>query len=79
MDDCRAGVLTALGQALSDLGGVSTMSSWDGTVLYNAQTSMPGETVEAYDAVAHQAFGLKTVPSIPWLNRPTFQQVVEVK
>jgi hypothetical protein len=79
MSDCRAGVLAALGQALSDLGGLSSMSSWDGTTLYNAQTSMTGETVEAYDAVVHQGFGLKMVPNIPWVNRPTFQQVVEVK
>jgi acyl-homoserine lactone acylase PvdQ len=77
--DCRNGVLTALDQALSDLGGIGAKSSWDGTTLYNAQTLMPGTKVEDYDAVVHQAFGLKSVPNIRWLNRPTFQQVVEVR
>jgi acyl-homoserine lactone acylase PvdQ len=79
MSDCRNGVLTALDEALADLGGIGAEASWDGTTLYNAQMSMPGDTVEAYDAVQHQAFGLLTVPSIKWLNRPTFQQVVEVR
>jgi hypothetical protein len=77
--DCRSAVLTALDQALSDLGGLVTKTSWDGTVLYNAQTSMTGEAVETYDAVVHQSFGLKQVPNIRWVNRPTFQQVVEIR
>jgi acyl-homoserine lactone acylase PvdQ len=79
MADCRAGVLTALAQALSDLGGLASQATWDGTVLYNANSPMPGDAVEVYDAVVHQPFGIKTVPHIRWLNRPTFQQVVEVK
>ena len=79
MNDCRSGVLTALDQALTDLGGIAAQGSWDGTTLTNAQTLMSGETVEDYDAVVHQPFGIATVPHIRWLNRPTFQQVVEVR
>ena len=32
-----------------------------------------------FDAVRFRAIGGVTVPSIPWINRPTFQQVVEVQ
>jgi acyl-homoserine lactone acylase PvdQ len=77
--DCRNAVLTALGQALTDLGGIAASASWDGTTLVNAQTGMSGETVETYDAIAQNPIGLMTVPSIRWTNRPTFQQVVEVR
>jgi hypothetical protein len=76
--DCRTAVLTALAQALVDLGGIGNQSKWDGSALFNAQTRSTGQTVEAYDAVAHQSFGLRMLPNIRWLNRPTFQQVVEV-
>jgi acyl-homoserine lactone acylase PvdQ len=32
-----------------------------------------------FDAVRFRAIGAVTVPSIPWINRPTFQQAVEVQ
>jgi acyl-homoserine lactone acylase PvdQ len=32
-----------------------------------------------FDAVRFRAIGGVTVPSIPWINRPTFQQAVEVQ
>jgi acyl-homoserine lactone acylase PvdQ len=79
LGDCRNAVLTALDQALADLGGIGASATWDGTTLVNAQTGMTGETVEAYDEITHTAFGLLMVPSIRWINRPTFQQVVEVR
>lgn len=34
--------------------------------------------VPADDAIVHSANGLTSVPDIHWVNRPTFQQVVEV-
>jgi acyl-homoserine lactone acylase PvdQ len=77
--DCRNAVVTALTQALADLGGWAARDGWDGTTLVNAQTSMTGETVETYDAINHQAFGLLPIAPIPWINRPTFQQVVEIR
>lgn len=79
MDDCRNGVLAALDEALADLGGIGAMATWDGSTLFNPQTLMPGTKVEDYDAVVHQPFGVNSVPHIRWLNRPTFQQVVEVR
>ena len=76
--DCRNGVTTALTQALADLGGWAAHDAWDGTTLVNAQTSMSGETVETYDAIVHQGFSLLPIAPMPWINRPTFQQVVEI-
>lgn len=32
-----------------------------------------------FDAIAFQALGGITQPTIPWMNRPTYQQVVEVR
>jgi acyl-homoserine lactone acylase PvdQ len=78
-DACRAGVLSALQTALTSLGGWESRASWDGSTLVNAQTGMAGEAVETYDAVEHQSFGMMPVPTIPWVNRPTFQQAVEVR
>jgi hypothetical protein len=77
--DCRAAVATALTQALADLGGWAARDGWDGTTLVNVQTLKTGETVETYDAIVHQGFSLLPVAPIPWINRPTFQQVVEVR
>lgn len=77
--DCRNAVATSLAQALTDLGGWAARDNWDGTTLVNVQTLMSGETVETYDAIAHQGFSKLPVATIPWVNRPTFQQVVEVR
>jgi hypothetical protein len=33
----------------------------------------------AYDAVSFRALGGITQPLIPWINRPTYQQAVEIK
>jgi hypothetical protein len=35
--------------------------------------------VETYDAILHTGFSLLPIASIPWINRPTFQQVVEIR
>ncbi|MEA2420865.1 MAG: hypothetical protein QOE60_3071, partial [Thermoleophilaceae bacterium] len=32
-----------------------------------------------FDAVRFRAIGGVTVPSIPWINRPTYQQAVEIQ
>jgi len=80
---CRQAVLTALDSALARLGGFANRASWDGTTLstYSANSSDPaaGKTVETYDAVNHVDLSLLPVPAIHWLNRPTFQQVVEIQ
>ena len=77
--DCRAAALSALDLALTDLGGWSARSSWDGATLVNVQTLMAGETVETYDAIQAQGFSLLPLAQIPWINRPTFQQVIEIR
>lgn len=74
---CRAAVLTALDQALSDLGGLSNQANWDGSQLRYAKSADCGK-VEDCDAVEHTSFSLIPVPPIPWINRPTFQQAVEI-
>jgi acyl-homoserine lactone acylase PvdQ len=80
---CRAAVLAALDSALARLGGIDNQADWDGTTLgvYSARSSDPaaGQTIEDYDAVRHIGLSLLPVPAIPWTNRPTFQQVVEVR
>ena len=77
--DCRNAVLLALSQAVNDLGGLSNIDNWDGSQLANPADGKTGETVETYDAVKHTDFSLLPVPPIRWLNRPTFQQAIEVE
>lgn len=71
-EDCRLAVAGALDAALATLGGLQNQANWDGSQLYD------GTTVEDNDAVAATSFAFLPVPAIPWTNRPTFQQVVEV-
>lgn len=72
---CRAAVLTALDQALADLGGLAAKDSWEGSPLAPAGD----QRVEDADAVKHTAFSFLPVPPIHWTNRPTFQQAVEYR
>jgi hypothetical protein len=78
VSDCRSAVLSALDAALNDLGGINKQKKWDGKTLYNQQTGDTGETAETYDFIQSQAFSFLPVPAMPWVNRPTFQQVVEI-
>lgn len=76
---CRTAVLTALNAALAKLGGFSQEANWDGTQLPTAQYGAPSShTVEDADSIGFTDFSLLGVPNMPWENRPTFQQVVEV-
>ncbi|HUS25019.1 MAG TPA: penicillin acylase family protein [Candidatus Binatia bacterium] len=87
---CRAAVLLALDQAVTDLGGLSAQADWDGSTLSSAPhgcspgmraagCGATGTVVEDYDAVEHTAVSLLPVPTIHWINRPTFQQVIQIK
>ncbi|HEU0196934.1 MAG TPA: penicillin acylase family protein [Nevskiaceae bacterium] len=77
---CRTAVLTALGTAVNTLGGWDNQANWNGTQLPSAQFgSTTGHTVEDYDSIIFTDFSLLGVPNMPWENRPTFQQVVEVR
>ncbi len=75
---CRSAVLTALEQALTTLGGLANQANWDGTQLANQQGEA-GVAVEEYDNVHHTSFSFLPVANIHWINRPTWQQVVQVK
>lgn len=64
---CRAALWGSLAQAAADLEiefGNAAVSSW--------QRSMD------YEDVRHTAAGVATAPAIHWINRPTFQQVVQI-
>jgi acyl-homoserine lactone acylase PvdQ len=52
--------------------GSAKVGSWTA----DAATRAAGLTMPAYDAIGFQTLGLVGQPSIPWQNRPTFQQVV---
>ena len=74
---CRNAVLTAMNQALNDLGGLSNQAAWDGSQLLYAKAADCG-VVEDCDAVEHISFAFQPVPPIHWINRPTFQQAAEI-
>lgn len=76
--DCRNAVLSALTSALSDLGGIGNMAKWDGTTLVN-EAGDKNATVEKYDAIVPVGLSELAVPPIPWINRPTYQQVIEIQ
>jgi hypothetical protein len=75
--DCRNAVLNALDNALSNLGGISNMANWDGTTLPN-EAGDSKATVEKYDSIVPVDLSELAVPAIPWINRPTYQQVIEI-
>jgi acyl-homoserine lactone acylase PvdQ len=75
---CRAAVLTALDQALADLGGLSNQAAWDGGQLVYARGAGCG-VVEDCDAVEHTSFAFQPPPIIHWINRPTFHQAAEIR
>lgn len=74
---CRTAVLSALDQALTDLGGLANRPAWDGTQLVYPKAADCG-VVEDCDAVEHTSFAYQPVPAIHWINRPTFQQAAEI-
>lgn len=63
VEDCRQALVTSLDTAIESLGGIENMADWD--------------VDESQDAIQHRALGLSQVRPIAWVNRPTFQQVVE--
>jgi acyl-homoserine lactone acylase PvdQ len=76
---CRTAVLNALDMALEDLGGLSNMASWTGAASRMGDCPSSPCPVEEYDSVRHSSFSFLPVPAIPWVNRPTFQQAVQVQ
>lgn len=65
--DCRTALWNAMAQAAADLEaefGDPNVASWRRQI--------------ADEDVRHSAVGVTTVPAIHWINRPTFQQVVQI-
>src|SRR5262249_61329927 len=52
--------------------GSANLASWTA----DANTVAAGLTMPQYDAIAFATIGIVGQPSMPWQNRPTFQQVV---
>ena len=46
--------------------------------LYPGEPCEGGDAQWCHDAVRHTATGAITQPPIHWINRPTFQQVVQI-
>ena len=81
---CGSGGLSACGPALDAAlesayqalvkanGGSADVASWTA----DANTKAAKVTMPEYDAIGFQTLGIVGQPSIPWQNRPTFQQVV---
>ncbi|MEK6271522.1 MAG: penicillin acylase family protein [Actinomycetota bacterium] len=60
---CRSALLNSLNNALDHLSNAE---------LYGGQTQVE------HDKIGFSAVGAITQPNIPWVNRPTFQQAVEI-
>jgi acyl-homoserine lactone acylase PvdQ len=72
---CRTALLNSLGQALkhdtdAELYPEGTCTEF-GDISADAQACA--------DTIHHRAIGAITQPPVPWVNRPTFQQAVEIK
>lgn len=84
---CQAAVQAALQNtitALTSLYGSADPSTWtcsransggSGAAPGTGQAPGQAECNPAYDDIQYSAVGVGTVPSMPWVNRPTFQQV----
>jgi len=77
LNDCRNAVLSALDSAISQLGGVSNMAKWNGTQLPNMQ-GQSKVTVETYDDIKPTDFSALPAEPLPWENRPSYQQIIEI-
>jgi acyl-homoserine lactone acylase PvdQ len=73
--DCRAALIESLQKALDLL--PDSPADWDGTDNDDPDDPRTLGTVEEEDAIVHSAVGLAEVDSIHWVNRPTWQQVVQ--
>jgi len=68
---CRAMLLSTLSQAI----GMTPQQLYA-----DATCAAAGRQYdqECYDSIAFRAVGVVSQPLLPWINRPTFQQVVEI-
>ena len=67
-----AALLSAYQALVKANGGSKDVPTWT----QDANTVATGLAMPAYDAIGFRSLGIVGQPSIPWQNRPTFQQVV---
>ena len=75
---CRAAIHRALAQAagrLAAVNGTHNVSRWTG----NTATATQHTTMRGYDRIIYTAAGIVSEPDMEWVNRPTYQQVVEFR
>ena len=76
LSGCGPALDAALASAYQALvkanGGSKNVTTWT----QDANTVATGLTMPQYDAIGFRSLGIVGQPSIPWQNRPTFQQVV---
>lgn len=83
LDRCRSSVLAAFTRAESALvaanGGSTDVARWTADTNTLAASAASGSlvTVPQFDQIEFQQVGAIPLPSMPWQNRPTYQQVVE--
>jgi acyl-homoserine lactone acylase PvdQ len=73
----RAACREALRQSLREAAAVDRSSMYRGDSACSAAGRDGDQT--CWDAIVHRPLGALTQPLIPWVNRPTFQQAVEVQ
>ncbi|HEY3735677.1 MAG TPA: penicillin acylase family protein [Streptosporangiaceae bacterium] len=76
LSDCGAALDAALQSTYQALvtanGGSTNVALWTA----DANTVAAGLTMPQYDAIGFRTLGIVGQPSLPWQNRPTFQQVI---
>lgn len=65
--DCRAALVTSLNDAVGDL-----------TTEFSSSDPADWSVDPTSEQIEFRPFGLAEVDPMPWVNRPTFQQVVQV-
>ena len=78
---CGGGNLAACRQMLDDTLRQAVGQAADPATLYadpvSTAANRPGDQ-ECFDAISFRPIGITTDPLMPWVNRPTYQQAVEV-
>jgi acyl-homoserine lactone acylase PvdQ len=78
---CGDGDLAACRNMLTETLGQALAKAADPQTLYADPTcgaaNRPGDQ-ECFDAISFSPIGVTTVPLMPWVNRPTYQQAVEI-